>query len=85
MQVGVAKRGSDGVSKAVDPATHQCIVGSLLYASIATRPDIAQAVGAVVKFYSSPMEAHLTAAKPILHYLKGTATADLCPKYHKPD
>ena len=73
----------DGVSKAVDPATYQSIVVSLLYASIATRPDIAQAVGAVAKFCSSPTEAHLTAAKRILRYLKGTA--DLCLKYHKSD
>ena len=39
------------------------MVGSLLYASIATRPVILQAVGAVSKFNSCPTEAHLTAIK----------------------
>ena len=49
------------------------MVGSLLYAAIATRPDIAQAVGAVSKFCSKPSEAHLTAVR----YLKGTANISL--------
>ena len=40
---------NDGVSKPVDRASYQSMVGSLLYASIATRPDISQAVGAVLK------------------------------------
>ena len=54
---------NDGVSKSVDRVSYQLMVGSLLYASIAIRPDIAQAVGAVLKFNSCPTEAHLTAVK----------------------
>ena len=53
----------DGMSKPVDPVFYQSMVGSLLYAAIATRPDISQAVGAVSKFNSCPTEAHLTAVK----------------------
>ena len=53
----------DGLSKPVDPVHYQSMVGSLLYAAMATRPDIAQAVGAVSKFNSCPNEAHLTAVK----------------------
>ena len=74
---------NDGVSKTVDPTQYQSIVGSLLYAAIATRPDIAQAMGVVSKFCASPTEAHLTAAKQILRYLKGTA--DLGLKYTMSD
>jgi len=67
---------NDGVSGPVDRVLYQSIVGSLLYAAIATRPDIAQAVSAVSKFCAEPNEAHLTAAKRVLRYLKGTQ--DLC-------
>ena len=62
----------DGVSKFVDPICCQSMVNSLLYAAITTRLDITQAVGAVSKFNSCPTEAHLTAVKRILRYLKGT-------------
>ena len=48
------------------------MIGSLLYAAIATRPDIAYAVGVLSKFCASPDESHLTAAKRVLRYLKGT-------------
>ena len=60
---------------------YQSAVGSLLYAALATRPDIAQAVGAVSKFNSTPTEAHLTAVKRILRYLKGTM--NLALKYQQ--
>ena len=36
------------------------MVGSLIYAAMATRPDIAQAVAIVSKFCSNTPEAHLT-------------------------
>ena len=52
--------------------SHQSIAGSLLYAAIATFPDIAQA-GVVSKFYGNPTQNHLTATKRILRYLKATA------------
>ena len=74
---------NDGVSKTVDPTQYQSIVGSLLYAAIATRPEITQAVGVVSKFCESPTEAHLTAAKRILRYLK--RPADLGLKYTMSD
>ena len=72
---------NDGCSKAVDQVLYQSLVGSLLYAAIATRPDIAHAVGVISKFSSSPTEPHLTAAKRVLRYLKGTAS--LAVKYQK--
>ena len=72
---------NDGVSKPVNPLNYQSMVRSLLYAAITTRPDIAQAVGAVSKFNSCPTEAHLTAVKRIFRYLKGTI--DLCIKYER--
>ena len=61
----------DDVSKRVgDGTVYQSMVGSLLYASTATRPDIAQAVGAVSKFCSQSNATHFMAIKMILHYLE---------------
>ena len=73
----------DNASKSVNPDLYQSMVESLLYAAIATRPDIAQAVEAVSKFNSEPNQTHLTAVKRILIYLKGTA--DLALKYQQTD
>eukprot|EP00731_Ephydatia_muelleri_P018948 Em0011g988a len=67
----------DGAAKLADSVCYQSMVGSLLYAAIATRPDIAQAVGAVSKFNSCPTETHLTGVKHILRYLKGTINLGL--------
>ena len=72
----------DGVSKQLkDKARFQSMVGSLLYAAMATRPDIAQAVGAVSKFCAQPTEAHITAVKRIFRYLGGTK--DLALRYKR--
>ena len=79
--VSVILQKDDGVSKLVDSTMYQSMVGSLLYIAMCTRPDIAQAVGVVSKFNSKPMEAHLTAVKRILRYLKGTSKLGL--KYEK--
>ena len=77
MDVNVKLVKDDGYSKAVDPAEYQSMVGSLIYAAIATRLDIAHAVGTLAKFNSSPNEAHLTAVKRVFRYLKGTVKLHL--------
>jgi hypothetical protein len=48
------------------------LVGSLMYAMLGTRPDIAYAVGALAKFNSAPRHCHWTAAKHVLRYIKST-------------
>ncbi len=77
MDPNVKHVAEDGYSKPVDKVRYQSMIGSLLYAAIATRPDISQAVGALSKFNSAPTEAHLTAVKRILRYLKGTINLSL--------
>ena len=51
--VSVQLQKDDSVSKAVEVNHYQSMVGSLLYTAVATRHDIAQAVGAVAKFMKS--------------------------------
>ena len=74
-------RKDDESSKLADLTLYQSIVGSLIYVAVATRPDISQAVGAASKYCSEPSEAHLTAEKRILRYLKETINIGL--KYEK--
>jgi len=51
---------------------YRALIGSLLYVSTWTRPDIAFAVSQVARFQSQPTVAHWYAAKCILRYLHGT-------------
>ena len=48
------------------------LVGSLLYLSVCTRPDITQAVGALSRYMSKPTVIHWQAGKALLRYLSGT-------------
>ncbi|GMJ14768.1 hypothetical protein HRI_005146000 [Hibiscus trionum] len=53
-------------------------VGSLMFAMICTRPDIAQAVGVVSRYMANPGREHWNAVKRILRYIKGTLNVALC-------
>ena len=53
-------------------------VGSLMYAMVCTRPDIAHAVGVVSRYMSNPGKQHWLAVKWILRYLRGTTSQALC-------
>ena len=55
-----------------DKTIYQSCVGSLLYLSIKTRPDICFAVNQVAKFCANPTKVYWLAVKRILRYLKGT-------------
>ncbi|CAA0842975.1 Uncharacterized mitochondrial protein AtMg00810 [Striga hermonthica] len=47
-------------------------IGSLMYAMVCTRPDIAHAVGVVSQFMRNPGVIQWEAVKWILRYLRGT-------------
>jgi transposase InsO family protein len=47
-------------------------IGSLMYASVATRPDITFAVSTLSQFLENPGEAHWEAVKRVFRYLSGT-------------
>ena len=53
-------------------------VGSLMYAMICTRPDIAQTVAVVSRFMADPGKEHWNVVKRILRYIKGTSNVALC-------
>ena len=65
-----------------DQKEYQTVVGELMFAAIATRPDIMCAVGQPSQFNSKPSSRHLNAAKRVLRYLKGTSTRGIT--YRKP-
>ena len=52
-------------------------IGSLMYASVATRPDITFAVSTLSQFLDNPGDAHWEAVKRIFRYLSGTKGLEL--------
>ncbi len=51
---------------------YRSAIGSLSYAAVCTRPDIATAVNKLAQFCQDPGEAHWKAVKHVLRYLRGT-------------
>ena len=65
-----------------DKVKYQSAVGSLLYLSTRSRPDIAFAVGNAARYCAQPTQLHWSAVKRILRYLKGTTHLGLM---YRPD
>jgi hypothetical protein len=53
-------------------------IGSLMYAMVCKRSDIAHAMGVVSMYMNNPSKEHWEVVKWILRYLKGTSTHALC-------
>jgi hypothetical protein len=51
---------------------YQSIVGSIMWAAMSVRPDLAFIAGYLSRFSSNPSEEHLKAAKRALAYIKGS-------------
>ncbi|KAH9768487.1 Integrase catalytic domain-containing protein [Citrus sinensis] len=64
--------------KEMSRVPYASVVGSLMFAMICTRPDIAQAVGAVSRYMANPGGEHWIAVKRILRYIRGTSDVALC-------
>ena len=62
---------SDASSESVDATMYRQMIGSLMYL-MNTRPNICFAVNTLSQYLKDPRSVHLTAAKHILRYLKGT-------------
>jgi hypothetical protein len=61
----------------VEITNYQAVVGSLMYAVLATWPDISYSVAAHFHYNSRPFTSHMTAANRALQYLKSTALFQL--------
>jgi len=51
---------------------YQSVVGSLMYAMIGTRPDLAHSIGLVCRFMSKPLKEHWQGVKWVLRYIQGS-------------
>jgi hypothetical protein len=56
---------------------YQAMVGSLTYAMLCTRPDLAYAIQQLSQFNANPTNAHFQAAKRVFKYLQGSQTTGL--------
>jgi len=69
---------SDAEKAEMAKVPYSSAVGSLMYAMICTRPDIAYAVGVVSRYMSNPGKKHWDAVKSIMRYLNGTREVCIC-------
>jgi len=75
--VSAAKEATTEEAEKMKKVPYLEAVGSLMYAMLGTRPDIAFAVGVVSRYSSDPRHEHWVAVKRILRYLKGTREVTL--------
>ncbi|UYV62445.1 hypothetical protein LAZ67_2000623 [Cordylochernes scorpioides] len=59
-------------SKKFSPQIYQEAIGSLMYLSTGTRPDLAYAISNLSQYCKEPYEIHWKALKKVLRYVKGT-------------
>ena len=52
-------------------------IGSIMYAMVGTRPDVAQAIGVLSRFMGNPGKVHWTPVKWLLRYLKNSSDLKL--------
>jgi hypothetical protein len=71
----MAERTDDSGSAASLP--YQSLIGSLLYASVSTRPDITMAVSYLSRHMAKASMVHWEQGKRVLRYLKGTSDRKL--------
>ncbi len=67
-----------GIQEEMQGIPYKAAVGSLMYAMVGTRPDLAFPVSMVSQFMSGAGPSHWMAVKRIMGYLKGTLDLKLC-------
>ena len=71
---------SENAEKMTNSRKYREAVGSLIYLSTCTRPDISFVVSKLSQHFDSPTEEHWSTVKHVFRYLKGTAEQALCFK-----
>ena len=68
------RRNVDEKGKQLEPynVPYRQLIGSLMFAAVTTRPDLAYVVNQLSQFLESPSKAHWQCAKRVLRYIKGT-------------
>ena len=69
---------TDGDEKLSDPRKYREAVGSLIYLTSCTRPDLSYVVSKLSQYFSGPTEAQWTTIKHVLNYLTVTNDKMLC-------
>ena len=64
-----------GVATAQNRSKYQSIIGSLLYLTLGTRPDIAYAVILMSQFMTNPLDEHIQKALHSIKYVSSIANA----------
>ena len=62
----------------MDKVSYSSVIGSLMYAMVCTRANIAHAVGVVSRFLHNPGKEQREVVKWILRYLRGNLDEELC-------
>lgn len=65
---------NEGEASETDIKNYQAMVGSIMFAMIESRPDIAFATSMASRFAKNPSKAHIEAVKMIIRYLHTTKT-----------
>lgn len=74
---------TDGADMMTDVRKYREAVGSLIYLTVCTRPDLSFVVSKLSQYFAEPTDEQWLTVKHVLRYLKGTLEKDLC--YRKCD
>ena len=66
-----------------DASMYREAVGSLIYLTVCTRPDLSFVVSKLSQYFNEPTVEHFCTVKHVLRYLRGTSDKKLC--YRKSD
>lgn len=72
MTAGLALTKNNSLSTAVRTADYQAAIGSIMYAMLGTRPDIAYAISRLAQYCVSPSQQHWDSVKKVVRYLAST-------------